>query len=61
MAARQITVTGNEDMSAIASTAAGSDPGTNAVLIQIDDADPPDLLRQAVQRGIEKLIEEGYM
>lgn len=61
MAARTIAVTGNEDMSGVASTASGSDPGVNTVSIVFDDADDNLPRAAALQRAVEKLAEEGWV
>ena len=62
MAARTIAVAGNADMSGIASSATGSDPGADTVSIVFDDADTSKLARAAaLQRAIEVLAEEGWI
>lgn len=61
MAARTIAVAGNADMSGIASTASGSDPGVDTVSIVFDDADGKLPRAAALQRAVEKLAEEGWI
>ncbi|MCA9505712.1 MAG: hypothetical protein KC616_21650 [Myxococcales bacterium] len=61
MAARTIAVAGNADMSGIASTASGSDPGVDTVSIVFDDADGKLPRAAALMRAVEKLAEEGWI
>ncbi|MCR9093454.1 MAG: hypothetical protein NXI30_04500 [bacterium] len=61
MAARLMAVTGQQDMSTIASVAAGSDPGTDIITIQFDDSDDKSTRRAALTRALEVLTEEGWL